>query len=122
MSGPLILHLISAAEFQALAAAEPIQPASLASEGFIHCTSTPEVLLTVANKFYQAVPGDFLVLEVDPARVTAPLKFEAPAPPAPPGDPLAGQLFPHLYGPLNRDAIVGVRAAVRAVNGRFIAV
>ena len=43
--------------------------------------------------------------------------FEPPNPPPPPGSPLADHLFPHLYGSLNRDAIVEVRAARR--TGRF---
>lgn len=118
----VILHLIPAAEYQAVPAGEPLRPASLDSEGFIHCTGDADTLLSVANKFYRAVPGDFLVLEVDPARVTAALRYEPPAPPPPPTDPLAGRLFPHLYGPLNREAIVAVRAVTRAPDGTFLAV
>lgn len=114
-----ILHLTPAAEFQALAPGEPLRPASLAAEGFIHCTTEAAVLLDIANRFYAGQPGDFLVLVIDPERVTAPVKFEAPVPAPAPGDPLAGHRFPHLYGPLNRDAIVAVRPARRQPDGRF---
>jgi uncharacterized protein (DUF952 family) len=41
-----------------------------------------------------------------------------PNPPAPAAAPVA-QLFPHIYGPLNRDAIVEMRKVVRAVDGTF---
>ncbi|MDW8325666.1 MAG: DUF952 domain-containing protein [Anaerolineales bacterium] len=114
-----ILHLICAEDYHALAKDEPLRPASLASEGFIHCTAEPEVLLQVANSFYRELPGDYLVLVIDPAKVTAPVKYEAPAPPV---GPLAQHLFPHIYGPLNRDAIIAVRPARRAADGTFLAV
>jgi uncharacterized protein (DUF952 family) len=31
----------------------------------------------------------------------------------------SGQTFPHIYGPLNLDAVVDVRPYVRAENGRW---
>jgi uncharacterized protein (DUF952 family) len=113
---------VPAADFETAPAAEPYLPASYAVDGFIHCTLEAAVLLEVANIFYRQVTGDFLVLDIDPARLRAELRFEEPVPPAPPGSPLQGVRFPHIYGPLNRDAIVAVRTAVRAPVGRFIAV
>lgn len=114
-----ILHLIRAEDYNALAEGEPWQPESLATEGFIHCTAEPEVLLQVANSFYRQTSGDYLVLVIDPAKVTAPVKYEAPAQPA---GPLANHLFPHIYGPLNREAIIAVRPTRRAADGTFLAV
>lgn len=35
------------------------------------------------------------------------------------GSTPAGPLFPHIYGPLNRDAIVDIRRALRAADGTF---
>jgi uncharacterized protein (DUF952 family) len=29
-------------------------------------------------------------------------------------------LFPHIYGPLNRDSIMGIRRMLRAANGKFV--
>lgn len=114
-----ILHLIRAEDYHALAEGEPWRPESLAAEGFIHCTTEPEVLLQVANSLYRQTPGDYLVLVIDPAKVTAPVKYKAPAQPA---GSLAQHLFPHIYGPLNRDAIVAVRPARRTADGAFLAV
>lgn len=122
MSAATILHLTPAAGYEGLAEGEPLRPTSLAVEGFIHCTATAEALLRVANAFYREAPGEFLVLEIDPARLTAPVRFEPPAPPPPAGHPLAGHLFPHIYGPLNVDAVVAVRAARRAADGTFLEV
>lgn len=147
-----ILHLISKADYdawQAQPATEPLKPASLAREGFIHCTAGDDLMLTVANLFYKDQAGDFLALEIDESKVTAPVKWEAPASPAPaatedaasamppeaqaefgsppatsePDETLpAGEpalTFPHIYGPLNRDAVTGTRKLTRAADGAF---
>jgi len=115
-------HLVPAEYFHSLPALAPYQPREFEADGFIHCTREPEALLLVANALYRDAPGEFLVLLIDPARVAAEIKYEPPLPPPPPGAPLAGRLFPHIYGPLNRDAIVEIRAARRGPDGRFVAV
>jgi uncharacterized protein (DUF952 family) len=58
-----------------------------------------------------------------PAAPVEPLPVEtAPppvaAPPAPPPEPEV--LFPHIYGPLNRDAITGVRVLLRDAAGKYV--
>lgn len=117
-----ILHLIPAAEYQALAAGQPYLPKSYEADGFIHCTKEPEVMLQIANRFYKTLPGTLFVLVIDAEKVSAPVKWEAPAhpdgSPAQPGE----RLFPHIYGPLNRDAIVAVRTASRDKDGTFLSV
>jgi uncharacterized protein (DUF952 family) len=72
---------------------------SLAEEGFIHA-STERQVATVANAFYRGEP-DLLLLVIDPDRLTAELKYE----PVPGAD----EPFPHIYGPLNVDAVVAAR-------------
>lgn len=70
----------------------------LADEGFIHL-STADQVAGVQSRFYSGVTN-LVLLHVDEALLTAPLVYEqvgdAPAP------------FPHLYGPLNVDAVVQV--------------
>lgn len=84
-------------------------PASLNAEGFVHLSQAHQVR-GVMDAYYVGVM-DLVVLVVDPARLTAPLRFEAAATlrNSPEGGraPAAG-LFPHLYGPLNTDAVVAV--------------
>ena len=98
----MIYHITSQEEW-AIAKAQGLYRAeSLASEGFMHC-STHAQLLAVADAFYGGL-GEVLLLRIDESRVAAPLVWEAPVPPedAPaPGD------FPHIYGALNLDAVVG---------------
>ncbi len=70
----------------------------LAEAGFIHL-STAEQVPAVAERFYQGVV-DLVLLHVDETKLIAELVFEqldgAPEP------------FPHLYGPLNIEAVVEV--------------
>lgn len=40
-------------------------------DGFIHLTADPKLLLEVANRFYQNSTGDWEVLVIDPAKLTA---------------------------------------------------
>jgi glutathione S-transferase len=82
--------------------------ASLAGEGFIHCSFADQVEAS-ANRFY-ADAAEILVLRIDPARLRSPMKVEASG---------SGALFPHIYGPINRDAVTQVIALER-VEGRWV--
>ena len=75
----------------------------------MHLSQLHQVAAVMAA-FYVDVP-DLVILELDPARLTAPLRYEAPATLPGTSDTSAAPapgLFPHLYGPLNADAIVQV--------------
>ena len=70
----------------------------LHEEGFIHLSSEAQVAF-VAGAFYRDVPN-LVLLHVDESKLTAELRVEQLA-----GAP---EPFPHLYGPLNVDAVVAV--------------
>lgn len=111
-----IYHITTVAALRAQCAGDSYSPPSLAREGFVHCTATRSTLLAVARDYYDGATSPLLVLEIDPLRLAAELRFEAPAPI--PGGGAAhlasGELFPHLYGPLELAAIVGVGELRRA--------
>ena len=67
---------------------------SLEREGFIHC-STADQLVATANRFFSG-QFDLVVLAIDPAKLEAEMLFEESEP---------GQFFPHIYGPLNLNAV-----------------
>lgn len=46
-------------------------PAPNLQDGFIHLSADPSLLLTIANHFYTDSLGDWLVLVLDPARLSA---------------------------------------------------
>jgi uncharacterized protein (DUF952 family) len=67
--------------------------ASLERDGFIHC-STPEQILYVANHFYRELPQPVL-LWIDPGNLASEIRWEA----------TDGELYPHIYGPINLTAV-----------------
>lgn len=70
---------------------------TLEQEGFIHCSREEQVEATRAA-FYADVE-DLLLLTIDTELLTSDWQFDEV-----PG----GQTFPHIYGPLNLDAVVKV--------------
>ncbi|MCW5249882.1 MULTISPECIES: DUF952 domain-containing protein [unclassified Streptomyces] len=102
----MIYHVVPLAEWTA-DPGRPYAPASLADDGFVHCSPDEATALAVAGAFYRAAPRPLAVLAVDEHRLTAPCRWEAPDPAPPPGVP-DGTLFPHVHGPLDREAVVRV--------------
>lgn len=78
-------------------------------ESFIHCTDGADNLAATANRYYTADPRDFVVLVIDKSRVAAPIRYEDP-----------NNIYPHIYGPLNRSAIVEIRGIKRDEARRFL--
>lgn len=113
--GGVILHLVDAVTWDAAAPAEPFHPASLATEGFVHCTGDEATLLRVADTFYRQLPGELLVIDLDEDALTSVVVWEDPVP-APPAGSTVTQ-FPHVYGPLDRAAVRRVRRLVRRADG-----
>jgi diamine N-acetyltransferase len=86
--GRLILHIATRAAWEH--AGGTYEPAGLAAEGFIHF-STPAQVVRVAEERFRGVE-DLVLLLVADDRLAAPVKYEGG--------------FPHLYGPLNLDAVL----------------
>lgn len=101
----MIYHITTKTKWQnAQAKGEYIAP-SLESEGFIHC-STDKQVASVANAFYRGQKG-LVLLKLDEDRIKSQVKWEAPA--GPPADGISeSDLFPHIYGPINLDAVISV--------------
>ena len=103
-----IFHIAERSQWQASQAEDIYQTASLATEGFIHCSTVVQVVW-VADKFFKG-QSDLVLLKIDPERLWAELRF----------DRVEGLgLFPHLYGSLNRDAVVEIFDFPPQPNGRF---
>ncbi|RDD89328.1 DUF952 domain-containing protein [Streptomyces parvulus] len=99
----MIYHVVPLTEWDA-DPDRPYAPASLAAEGFVHCSPDEATTLAVVNAFYREAPRPLLAVLLDEDRLTAPCVWEAPAPSPPPGV-AAGTLFPHVFGPLDRGAV-----------------
>jgi uncharacterized protein (DUF952 family) len=73
------------------------EASSLAVEGFIHCSYAGQ-LEAVLERYYSGVEK-VLLLTIDPALLTSELVAEPST---------GGEIYPHVYGKINRDAIVDV--------------
>ena len=82
-------------------------PRDYEQEGFIHATRGDDFLIKVANRVYTDFSGDLLLLVIDESRVTSEVKYEQAR---------DGHLYPHIYGPLNQDAIVEIKQMVRTAE------
>lgn len=102
-----LLHLLTRDD-AALLLAGAYRPASLETEGFVHCSPDDATTLAVASAFYADQAGELVAAVVDPDRLTSPLVHEA-AEPAPPPGVDASVRFPHVYGPLDAKAVLGFR-------------
>ena len=90
-----LLHIAEPDDWAA--AGDSYRPASLVTEGFVHC-STPDQVVATGKRYYAGRVG-LLLLTIDPAAAGVPLKWER----GPTGD-----LFPHLYGPIPVSAVTTV--------------
>ena len=68
---------------------------SLTSEGFIHASHSHQVK-GVLERFYKN-QNDLVLLHIDETKLTSVLKYEMA--------PSVNELFPHIYGSINIDAI-----------------
>jgi glutathione S-transferase len=82
---------------------------SLAEQGFVHCSFGQQVQ-QIADMVYRG-RRDVLLLKIDPARLVAKVRVEN----------LDGgrDLFPHIYGPVNRDAVVKITPVGMLEDGRL---
>ncbi|HEX6357641.1 DUF952 domain-containing protein [Actinophytocola sp.] len=85
--------------------------------GFRPLFADEAVTLAVVNAFYRTASRPLLAVLLDEAKLAARCEWEAPAPVPPPGV-ADGTLFPHVFGPINRDAVVRVQEVQWDDEGR----
>ncbi|WP_167441314.1 DUF952 domain-containing protein [Amycolatopsis vastitatis] len=108
----MILHICGAADWAEVVPDGDYRPPSLGEAGFIHCSDFGTAHLPADALFRGRT--DLVLLEIDPAKVGAPVRWEDGAPPHP-----AGIRFPHVYGPIPRAAVVGVHQFRETDGGGF---
>jgi uncharacterized protein (DUF952 family) len=100
----MIFHITSHTAWDEAQKRGDYRAESLKTEGFIHCSTLSQVL-PVANNFYKGQSG-LILLEIEPTLLSSTLKWEPPSGGAPPPGVPVGDQFPHVYGPINLDAVV----------------
>jgi uncharacterized protein (DUF952 family) len=103
----VILHITARADHRP---GEVYRPPSLETEGFVHCSDFGTAHLP-ANRLF-AGRTDLVLLEIDPAKLDVPLRWEQGSPPDP-----GGVWFPHVFGPIKPEAVVAVHDFVEGQDG-----
>jgi uncharacterized protein (DUF952 family) len=106
-----ILHVTSRTDWLAAQNSGSYAADTLATEGFIHC-STREQVLRVANVVFAGQRG-LVLLVVDPRRLRPEVRWE-------PGVDRPEDLFPHVYGPINLEAVFRVLDFEPGPDGLFV--
>jgi uncharacterized protein (DUF952 family) len=102
-------HLVPVPVWEERGGAPTYVPEAYEQDGFIHTTNGLDPLLQVANMFYTSDQRPFMVLVLDTTKLTSDLRYDDD-----------GQIYPHIYGPLNTDAVTGTLAVDRDRDGRFV--
>lgn len=105
----LILHITTQEAWATAVAHGTYTADSLESEGFIHC-SAPEQVLMPANAMFKG-QTNLVLLCLDSRKINARLVYEDCYE--------SGHQFPHIYGPLNLDAVAAVVAFPPQPDGSF---
>ena len=105
----VLFHITTREQWLAAETAGVYRSDSLKTEGFIHC-STIEQVAGVANAKFQGCKG-LVLLVIDPALVTAEIRFEDCYD--------TGRQFPHIYGALPVSAVIDVIDYPTETDGLF---
>ena len=92
----LIYHIVLPEKWNSLDSSENYAAESLETEGFIHCSYRHQ-LDGVLGRYY-ANAKEVVILELDTEKLTSRL-VEEPS--------TNNEIYPHIYGPINRDCITG---------------
>jgi len=103
----VIFHITRSQQWEEAKQVQSYRGDTLDTEGFIHCSTLPQVLKS-ANKFFVGQTG-LLLLWIDSEKVESELKYEF----------AAGEDYPHIYGPLNVDAVLKVFTFEAGAGGKF---
>lgn len=94
----IIYHITTVEEWQNAKEKGSYAAPSLFTEGFIHCSTEGQVNGVLQRYF--AGKTALLRLTIDTEKLHSPLKFEMA--------PSVNEEFPHVFGPVNLDAVISI--------------
>ncbi len=111
----LIFHIATDADWQAAQASGAYTTSTigvtLEQEGFIHLSRDSQAPGVLA-RYYAAVSGPLVLLTVDTDRLESPWQLDDV-----PGAELS---FPHIYGPLNPEAVIEATPLAKDAAGAWV--
>jgi len=105
----ITFHLVPSPVWDTQCAGEVYVPEAFAADGFVHCTDGEQAVIDTANRYYQGDARHYVVLSIDTDALAAPVRYED-----------AGRTYPHVYGPIETEAVTLVRKIERDADGRFV--
>jgi uncharacterized protein (DUF952 family) len=103
----LILHIVKREVWDKAESEGSYESESLTLQGFIHC-STPEQVIKVANSNFLGKTG-LVLLCIDTDKLESSIRFETGG----------YEFYPHIYGPLNLEAVIKAYDFEPGPDGRF---
>jgi uncharacterized protein (DUF952 family) len=98
MDAPVIYHLTTVEEWEDAQDKGSYEPPSFQREGFIHCSTADQLDALIKRNFQEH--ENLVKLVIDPTRLTQRLQYDR--------DETLQQDFPHIYGPLNIEAVTQI--------------
>lgn len=103
-----IYHIVTQMDWASQQKAPTFTAPSLESEGFIHASRSDQIVATADRIF--AGRTDLLILVIDTTRLIPEIRVE---------DSYGHGTYPHIYGPVNRDAITDIVSFPPSPDGTF---
>lgn len=94
----MIYHVLHKYDWQKALEQGAYEAASLATEGFIHASKAHQVA-GVLDRYFKG-RDNLVLLHVDEHKLTSPFTYEF--------SPSVNEEFPHIFGPMNLDAVLKV--------------
>ena len=107
MTDDIILHICQKKDWQAAQDAGIYSPPSIGTEGFIHFSTSGQVA-KVVNFLYKNLP-DLILLHTKIDKIIPEVKWED----------VGGDVFPHVYGPLNLEAVMEAEDMILGEDGEY---
>lgn len=98
MDAPVIYHFTTLQEWEEAQDKGSYEPPSFQREGYIHCATQEQSEGVLQKHFKQH--ENLVKLVIDPSRLTSSLRYDK--------DEEQQQEFPHIYGPLNLEAVTQI--------------
>lgn len=93
----MIYHIATSEDWNLHLTNSTYEPLAYVKEGFIHCSTKGQVP-GVLQRYYSGVKN-LILLHIDETKLIVELKYE---------EGTNKEQFPHVFGPINKDAIVTV--------------
>lgn len=111
----IVTHIANVNDWEAYRFVNYYKPKYYEQYGFIHCSTLSQTEDSL-NKYFKDI-DTVIILIIDIKKLKSKLKFEQPSSPE---DTRINELFPHIYGSINKDAIEKVIKLEKNPDGNFI--